>query len=257
MQLTLTFDAPSPVELPVHYSHLVQGMIYHGMENPLLRSYLHEHGFQLEKRRFKLFTFSRLMGQEVHFNQAKKRLILTPPLQLVVCSPIPFILQELGTGFLRQGRVRIGPARLTVKEMTTAQPRVETDRIGIRMLSPMAVYSTLPTADGRKYTYYFSPFEPKFSKLTGDNLLKKHLLIHGGPPLSEVFSIRPLQVTEQDHKVTRYKNFIVKGWMGTYELLGDPALLQIALTAGLGAKNSQGYGCCTLLNNDSTGEKVK
>ncbi|NMD34203.1 MAG: CRISPR-associated endoribonuclease Cas6, partial [Firmicutes bacterium] len=37
MQLTLTFDAPSPVELPVHYSHLVQGMIYHGMENPLLR----------------------------------------------------------------------------------------------------------------------------------------------------------------------------------------------------------------------------
>jgi CRISPR-associated endoribonuclease Cas6 len=38
--------------------------------------------------------------------------------------------------------------------------------------------------------------------------------------------------------------------MGTYELQGDPALLQIALTAGLGAKNSQGYGCCELLQTD-------
>jgi CRISPR-associated endoribonuclease Cas6 len=34
--------------------------------------------------------------------------------------------------------------------------------------------------------------------------------------------------------------------MGTYELQGDPALLQIALTAGLGAKNPQGYGCCLM-----------
>jgi len=30
--------------------------------------------------------------------------------------------------------------------------------------------------------------------------------------------------------------------MGTYELQGDPALLQIALSAGLGAKNSQVTG---------------
>ncbi len=248
MQLTLTFTAPGPVELPVHYGHLVQGMIYRGMENPLLSRYLHEHGFQLEKRRFKLFTFSRLMGQKMHFDRTNKKLVLTPPLQLIICSPIPFILQELGTGFLRQGRVRIGPARLTVKEITTAQPHVETDRIHVRMLSPMAVYSTLPSADGRKYTYYFSPFEPRFSDLAGANLLKKHLLIHGGPPLSEFFSIKPLRVTDRDHKITSYKGFTIKGWMGTYELQGDPTLLQIALTAGLGAKNSQGYGCCVLLS---------
>lgn len=247
MQLTLNFDAPSPVELPVHYGHLVQGMLYHEMENPLLRSYLHEQGFQFEKRRFKLFTFSRLMGRDTHFDGHKKKLVLTPPLQLVVCSPIPFILQEVGTGFLRRGRVRIGPAQLTVKGITTAQPLVNADRIQVRMLSPMAVYSTLPSADGRKYTYYFSPFEPKFGELTYANLLKKHLLIHGGPPLAEFFSIRPLRVTEQDHKITRYKGFIVKGWMGTYELQGDPQILQIALTAGLGAKNSQGYGCCNLI----------
>ncbi|NLY39813.1 MAG: CRISPR-associated endoribonuclease Cas6, partial [Firmicutes bacterium] len=112
MQLTITLTAPEPVELPVHYGHLVQGMIYRGMENPLLSCYLHEHGFQLEKRRFKLFTFSRLLGQEVYFNRNKKTLALTPPIKLVICSPISYIMQELGTGFLRQGDVRIGDTRL-------------------------------------------------------------------------------------------------------------------------------------------------
>lgn len=258
MQLTLNFDAPSPVELPVHYGHLVQGMLYHEMENPLLSRYLHEHGFQFEKRKFKLFTFSRLMGQETHFDRAKKKLVFVPPLQLIVCSPIPFILQELGTGFLRKGQVRIGPAGLTVKGITTSQPHVCKDRIHVRMLSPIAIYSTLPTTDGRKYTYYYSPLEPAFSEIAGANLLKKHLLIHGGPPLSEVFSIRPIRVTERDHKITRYKGFIIKGWMGMYELQGDPSLLQIALTAGLGAKNSQGYGCCLILSNQMESEvKVK
>jgi len=251
MQLTITFTTPEP-ELPVHYGHLVQGMIYHGMENPLLSRYLHEHGFQLEKRRFKLFTFSRLMGQEIQFNRPQKTLTLTPPLKLVICSPISYILQELGTGFLRQGQIRIGDARLNVKEIATMQPHVESDRIHVRMLSPMAVYSTLPSANGRKFTYYYSPFEPKFSELTGANLIKKHYLIHGGPPLSEIFYIRPLQVTEKDYTITYYKNFIIKGWMGIYELQGDPALLQIALTAGLGAKNSQGYGCCLMEEQENS-----
>lgn len=249
MQLTLKFDAVTPVELPVDYGHLVQGIIYHGMENPLLRRYLHEQGFQFEKRRFKLFTFSRLTGEDVRYNSAQKKLILNPPMKLVICSPIPFILQELGTGLLRRGRVRIGSAHLTVKEIATTQSRVESDRIQVRMLSPMTIYSTLPTADGRKYTYYYSPFEPKFNDIVGANLFKKHLLIHGGPPVSESFSIRPLVVNEQDQKITRYKGFIIKGWMGTYELQGDPALLRVALTTGLGAKNSQGYGCCCLMDS--------
>lgn len=246
MQLTITLTAPEPVELPVHYGHLIQGMIYRGMENPLLSRYLHEQGFQLEKRRFKLFTFSRLMGQKSHLDRANKKITLIPPLQLVICSPIPFILQELGTGLLRQGQVRIGPARLTVKEISTAQPHVEMDRIQVRMLSPITVYSTMPYADGRKYTYFYSPFEPKFSELVGANLVKKHYLIHGVPPLSEFFSIKPVRVTDADYKITTYKGFTIKGWMGTYELQGDPALLQIALSAGLGAKNSQGYGCCLM-----------
>lgn len=49
----------------------------------------------------------------------------------------------------------------------------------------------------------------------------------------------------------KYKDTIIKGWVGAYFLAGDPDLLKLALTAGVGAKNSQGFGCCVL-----EGEKV-
>ncbi|MEW5762649.1 MAG: CRISPR-associated endoribonuclease Cas6 [Bacillota bacterium] len=247
MQLTIFLSAPEPVAVPVHYGHLLQGLIYRQMENPVLRSYLHDHGFTLEKRRFKLFTFSRLLGRVAHYDREAGRLLLTPPLRLVICSPIPFILQELGTGFLRQGRVRLGDAWLQVKEMAVAAPRVSSGPIRVRALSPVVMQSTLASESGRPYTYYYSPFEPRFGELIGANLAKKHLIIYGRPAPADGFSITPVAVEDRDLKVTRYKDTIVKGWMGRYELRGDPDLLQVALDAGLGTKNSQGYGCCELV----------
>lgn len=249
MQLTIFFDAPGPLAVPVHYAHLLQGLIYRQMENPVLRSYLHKYGFPLEKRRFKLFTFSRLMSEAARYDKACRRMVFSPPLKLVICSPIPFILQELGTGLLRQGRVRLGDCSLEVKEMASAMPRVLGNTVRVRMLSPLVVYSTLPIPEGRGYTYYYSPFEPRFAELVGSNLAKKHLLVHGYPANEEAFAIRPIGVETRHLKVTRYKDTIIKGWMGEYELSGDPGLLQVALDAGLGAKNSQGYGCCTLIEN--------
>jgi len=112
------------------------------------------------------------------------------------------------------------------------------------MLSPLVTYSTLPTAGGGAYTYYYSPFEPRFEELIGANLAKKHLLVHGRPADTDGFAIRPGKVEDRDLKVTYYKETVIKGWMGEYELSGDPELLQLALDAGLGSKNSQGYGCC-------------
>lgn len=244
MQLTVFFTAPGSVSIPVQYGHLLQGLIYRQMDNPALRSYLHEHGFALGKRRFKLFTFSRLLGHKVRYDRATGRLVLTPPLRLVICSPIPFILRELGTGFLRQGEIRLGEACLEVKEMATAAPRATQEILRVHMLSPLVVYSTLSGGDGRNYTYYYSPFEPRFTELVANNLAKKHLLIYGRPARVDGFTIRPARVEDRDLKVSYYKETVVKGWMGEYELRGDPDLLQVALDAGLGSKNSQGYGCC-------------
>ena len=53
------------ITLPVHYNHLIQAMIYQSLDDALAH-WLHEEGFQCGKRRFKLFTFSRLLSRRVY-----------------------------------------------------------------------------------------------------------------------------------------------------------------------------------------------
>ncbi|MEG6522408.1 CRISPR-associated endoribonuclease Cas6 [Desulfotomaculum sp. 1211_IL3151] len=36
--------------------------------------------------------------------------------------------------------------------------------------------------------------------------------------------------------------FIIKGWLGDFVICGDWQMLKIAFEAGLGGKNSQGFG---------------
>ncbi len=63
MRLTVTMSGrQGTVSLPLHYQHLLQGLLYRSLENEQLAAFLHDRGFRHGKRSFKLFTFSRLFG---------------------------------------------------------------------------------------------------------------------------------------------------------------------------------------------------
>lgn len=51
---------------------------------------------------------------------------------------------------------------------------------------------------------------------------------------------------------------MIKGWLGIYEKDGDPRLLKLAYSAGLGAKNSQGFGMIDVIKEkDDASENNK
>jgi CRISPR-associated endoribonuclease Cas6 len=52
---------------------------------------------------------------------------------------------------------------------------------------------------------------------------------------------------------------VIKGWFGIYEKDGDPRLLKLAYSTGLGAKNSQGFGMIDVIKekNGSVSENNK
>lgn len=249
MRIDITLSGFSrDIVLPVDYNYLVQSAIYRQIEQPALRSFLHEHGFELGKRRFKLFTFSRLMGK-ARIDPQRKCMLLALPVRLVICSPLALILQEIATGILKQGHVQLGKEVLHVEQVTVVDQGVEKNDVKVRMLSPLTVYSTL-VHSGRSYTHYYSPFEPRFQELIHANLVKKYLLVFGKQVEEGEFSIEPLDVDQRDFKVVKYKGTVIKGWMGSYRLRGNPNLLKLALDAGLGSKNSQGFGCCELMDEE-------
>ncbi len=51
-----------------------------------------------------------------------------------------------------------------------------------------------------------------------------------------------VEVSEKSLKVMIYKNYIIKGWLGVCRLSLPVLLFRIAYNAGLGARNSLGFG---------------
>ena len=59
MRLTLELNAEGKLHLPLHYNYYIQSFLYAHI-SPELAKFLHDEGFVLEKRTFKMFTFSRV-----------------------------------------------------------------------------------------------------------------------------------------------------------------------------------------------------
>jgi CRISPR-associated endoribonuclease Cas6 len=124
------------------------------------------------------------------------------------------------------------------------EPKIE-NRAKIRSLSPITVYSTLISPDGGKKTYYYSPFENEFSKIIDANA-KKKLYILRKRTIKSSLEIKALNARE---KIIMYKDTVVKGWMGVFEISGPKSLIKTVYDMGLGSKNSQGFGMFEVIKN--------
>ena len=240
MHISINFDTGGwPLDLAIHYNALVQGAIYANI-NPVLATLLHDHGFPFKGRTFKLFSYSKIIGKYI-FNKERSRIVFPEGASLVVTSPVDEICRAMAGLILKDG-FRIGSQEIAVKAIDTEEHIIKSESIELELLSPVVVYSTFTKPDGGKYTCYFQPGEKEFVRLILENLRKKYSACYNTPPPEGEFTVRLLNKPRQNLII--YKSTIVKGYTCKLILSGPRELLQIALDAGLGSKNSQGFGCC-------------
>lgn len=234
--LTLRNWSSGKVALPTNYNHLIQGAIYNSISEKLAK-FLHDKGFDFKGRRFKLFTFSRLLGT-YSLNKSSGDFIFEGDIKLLISSPIQKFIRELANTIVKKGFMTLGENKLKVVEMSfPAQPQLDRE-VKIKTLSPITVYSTLLTPDGGKKTYYYSPYEKEFSRLIDLNAKKKYFLLNGRT-LKSNLSIKPIKAKEV---IVMYKGTVVKGWIGIFTLKGPKSMIKVVYETGLGSKNSQGFG---------------
>lgn len=230
------------IHLPVHYNHQIQAAIY-GALDPELAGFLHTKGFEVGGRSFKLFTFSRLLGE---YKLAGQDITFKSPVKLVVCSPVDQFCQSLLNGLISKDSIQLGPVRLKVESVKVEKPMVEEDVLKLRLLSPVVAYSTLMKPEGSKYTCYFQPGEKEFTRVAGENLRKKYRALFNAEPPDGEFEVKCLK--EPRLHILQYKGLSIKGYLGPLQLKGPRELLQMALDAGLGSKGSLGFGCGEMVN---------
>jgi len=170
-----------------------------------------------------------------------------PPVSLIIASPKIDILESLAHFLVKKKELFMGGNQIWTESIEVMVGKKPTENINVEMLSPIVVYSTLFTRDGRKKTYYFNPWEKDFAEKIRENLIKKYTLINGLSPDNAEFYIVSLGVNKNDEKILIYKETVIHGWMGRYELIGNPELIQTGYDAGLGSKNSQGFGCFEII----------
>lgn len=240
----MDLNATESIRLPIHYNHLVQSMIYHSMDREFAE-FLHEQGYEVDKRKFKLFTFSRLLGQ---YEIMGSEIFFTPPIRLIISSPLKEFCQYLLNGLLSRGSIRLGQNEINVEKISVSSPEAHSE-IKVRLLSPVVAYSTLLKPEGGKYTCYFQPGEQEFNRLAEENLRKKYQAFHNQQPPAGDLEIKCLKPPRLH--LIKYKNFVIKGYSGLLLLQGPQPLLQMALDAGLGSKNSMGFGLLEIVNRNN------
>lgn len=172
------------VRLPIHYNHLLQAVIYGSLDGEFAQ-FLHDRGYEGGGRRFKLFTFSRLIGE---YHLLGQEITFRSQLKLVVASPVDHFCQHLLNGLFSKSELWIGQALLLVDSVNVEAPKIGEDHLKLRLLSPVVAYSTLLKPEGKPYTCYYQPGEHDFARVAAENLRKKYRAIYDRDPPGRRYS---------------------------------------------------------------------
>ncbi len=237
MILRIKLRGEGVLELPKSYNHLLQAFFYRNMD-PLLSKFLHDIGFVYGKRRFKLFTFSKVIGSLTGRSRKRGRIYFEPDITLYFASPLMDIVSSAVKTFLRRENLFIGRNKVYLEAVEIVRPEVD-EEITVRCLSPITVYRT--PLDSEKKFIYLNPWDEDFYELIRRNLIKKYELLYG-KGFKRSIDIEPVRIDQRYRKKIIYKGTLIEAWEGYYRLKGSEEILRIALEAGLGAKNSIGFG---------------
>lgn len=241
MRLKLKFSFKNTLSLPIHYNHIIQGFIYENISDRIFRKFLHDEGYKYEKRNFKLFTFSRIDGK-FDINPNNKTINFNSPITIVVSSVLEDFINDFGSTLLKKDFLFLGKTEIQLEEISAYKPNINEDKVVITMLSPMVIYSTVEV-HGKKKTIYYKPDDEVFNELIHQNLLKKYKSFYGTDLKESYFHIEPIGKDKMKQVITKYREFIIKGWIGEYEIKATPEIIKFAYDTGLGSKNAQGFGC--------------
>lgn len=241
MRLIIRHKIEDSLKLPLNYHHILQAIIYNSMKHFTNYSdFLHDEGFGVGKRNYKMFTFGLLNGR---YTIRGKDIIFFDEVSFEVRSPDVFLIRLLAQNIMDNGICYLSQ-RFEKVDVYIADTTIEIEEMLIQMNSPICVYST---DEGSRKTYYYNPDEDYFSEMVQKNFFRKYTAYYGIEPQSNIY-IEPVKVTPKDKYVTKYNGIYIGAWKGIYNLSGQRKYLDFLFNTGIGSKNSQGFGMFNILD---------
>ncbi|MCY9512034.1 CRISPR-associated endoribonuclease Cas6 [Paenibacillus larvae] len=240
MRIKITLAFEGELVVPFNHQEWIHGLIYHSIRDNEYRDFLHNTGFLQGKRQFRMFTFSKLFGPN-RIDRVSHNIEFSPPQVSFIFSAFDRkLVQELASTLLIKNDLRLGKNSVRVESIEQIYESLS-DKMHIRFLTPITMYSTF-MLNGKKKTYYYSPHEEEFNQLIQANACKKYEAIYGQAPKHNRLVLSPLYTEKLRPRTTHFKSTLIRGWVGDFMLEGDMEMIQLTYDVGLGGKNSNGHG---------------
>lgn len=260
---------------PIDYQFGLSSFIYKTLfaGDNLFATWLHNNGYDYDKHKYKLFTFSHLVTKKSSYQIEKDIMSLNGSTVTLFISFLakeaiePFII-----GLFREQNFFLGhlPHKTIFKVVNIEklpEPEFKTE-MSFTTLSPVVV-SNMKLREGKNpIANYINPQNDDFSRLFFKNLVRKHnawCQHEGLPLLPEALDNLHMQITTPG----KMKSLIFKkgseqqtkviGHEFGFRLNAPVELMKTGYYAGFGEKNSMGFGCVEVnrqLNNLSASGKT-
>ncbi len=235
-------------EMPINYQYPLQAAIYRiiGNSDAEFSKWLHDNGYQINGKRFKLFTYSNLLVP-CGIDRERERLIPKREFATWFVSFLP----EHGThdfvkGLFENAIIQIADrtsgVQYVVRELQI-MPELEFSPVmEFETLSPVCVSAR----NERGKMDYLSPTDTRYELALLTGLLDRYKIIHNEHFAEETFCRLEL-TSEVRSSLVRIKadtpqETRVRGYHYRFRIQLPPALMQIAYESGLGEKGSMGFG---------------
>lgn len=236
--------------LPLNYQYACSAAIYKilSKSNQEFSRWLHENGFQTDdgKKKFKLFTFSRLQIPQFRIEKENIR-ILSDEIKWQISFLPERSTQEFIQGIFQNQTFELGTrnanVQFSVREISVMPPPVFTKKMTFETLSPICI--AMNQDNGKQL--YLSPENEDAERLVLLNLLDKYKAFYGEdfPQKDFHFAVKTLSKPKSTLitiKADTPQESKIRGFLCQFELQAPVELMKIAYEAGLGGKNSMGFG---------------
>ncbi|WP_234735726.1 CRISPR-associated endoribonuclease Cas6 [Tellurirhabdus bombi] len=252
--------------VPFNYAYRLSAFIYAVLADADQKyaDFLHSRGYEYSStRRFKLFTFSDLIIPNARVDVRAGGLWVTSPhIEWVVSFYVDKAAQHFIMGLFQDQRCVIATpkhrAEFIIERVEAVPLEINSDTVTLRTLSPVVIAEKSERRTGRRgMDQYLHPADVQFGPLLIDNLLAKwnsiprtvsvgDLSAHDFATSAVTYRLLPdrepksrlVAIKEDSRAETK-----VRGWFGfLFELSGPKELLELAVLAGLGRYNAEGFG---------------
>ncbi|GAB3283599.1 CRISPR-associated endoribonuclease Cas6 [Larkinella harenae] len=267
MQFRLTLRPVARQTLvPFNYAYRLSAFIYAVLADADAQyaTFLHSQGYEYSStRRFKLFTFSDLIMPKAKADpKAGGMWVNSPYIEWVVSFYMDKAAQHFIIGLFQDQRCVIATpkhkAEFIIERVEAVPVEIESSTVQLRTLSPVVIAEKSERRTGQRgMDQYLHPADVQFGPLLIDNLLAKwnsiprtvsagdssdydfatsavtYRLLPDREPKSRLVTIK--EDSRAETKVRGYYGF-------TFELSGPRKILELAVLAGVGRYNAEGFG---------------